>query len=86
MISIIIPIFNEVDNIEPLWTQLIPQLKLLKQKFEVIFVNDGSRDGSEKILLNLAKKYKDCKVINNLIHDFISYYPSSITIIDTFLR
>jgi glycosyltransferase involved in cell wall biosynthesis len=64
MISIIIPIFNEVDNIEPLWTQLIPQLKLLNQKFEVIFVNDGSRDGSEKILLNLAKKYKDCKVVN----------------------
>jgi glycosyltransferase involved in cell wall biosynthesis len=64
MISIIIPIFNEVDNIELLWTQLIPQLKLLNQKFEVIFVNDGSRDGSEKILLNLAKKYKDCKVVN----------------------
>jgi glycosyltransferase involved in cell wall biosynthesis len=64
MLSIVIPIFNEAENIEPLFFQLIIELKLLKKEFEIIFVNDGSHDGSDLILLKLAKKYKYCKTIN----------------------
>lgn len=64
MLSIVIPIFNEVNNIEPLFSQLIIELKLLGRKFEIIFVNDGSHDGSDLVLFKLAKKYKYCKIIN----------------------
>jgi glycosyltransferase involved in cell wall biosynthesis len=64
MLSIVIPIFNEVKNIEPLFFQLIIELKLLGRKFEIIFVNDGSHDGSDLVLFKLAKKYKYCKVIS----------------------
>lgn len=42
-ISIIIPLYNEVDNIEPLGCSIIKAMQ--GQNYEVIFVNDGSTDG-----------------------------------------
>ena len=59
--SIIIPIFNEKNNILPLSSKIFSNLK--KYKYEVIFVDDSSNDGSEKILSKLNKKYKNFKVI-----------------------
>jgi len=59
--SIIIPIFNEKNNILTLSSKLFSNLK--NYKYEVIFVDDSSSDGSEKILLKLNKKYKNFKVI-----------------------
>ena len=46
MISIIIPIYNEEDNIILLSEKIKDCLKAFK--YEVIFVNDGSTDKSEK--------------------------------------
>ncbi len=47
--SIVIPTLNEADNIDPLLTSLFA-LNLPPERFEVIFVDDGSRDGTpEKI-------------------------------------
>ncbi len=59
--SIIIPIFNEKNNILPLSSKIFSNLK--NYKYEVIFVDDSSNDGSEKILLKLNKKFKNFKVI-----------------------
>ena len=59
--SIIIPIFNEKNNILPLSSKIVSNLK--NYKYEVIFVDDSSNDGSKKILLKLNKKYKNFKVI-----------------------
>ena len=47
-ISIIIPLYNEVDNIEPLSHSIINAMQ--GQNYEVIFVDDGSTDGSTKKL------------------------------------
>ena len=47
MISVVIPIYNEFDNIFPLFEKLSNELPLLQRDFEVILVNDGSKDGSE---------------------------------------
>ncbi len=45
-VSIVIPVYNEEQNLRPLWAELRPVLEGLGRPFEVIFVDDGSRDGS----------------------------------------
>jgi len=52
-LSIIIPIYNEERNISILYRELKKVLENLNKKYEIIFINDGSTDKSEKILNNL---------------------------------
>jgi len=49
-LSVVIPVFNEEENIRALVDRLFGVLKRLDQAFEVIFVDDGSRDGSLELL------------------------------------
>ncbi len=48
MISIIIPFYNEAGNLEALYHEINDVLMKEKSEAEIIFVNDGSTDGSEK--------------------------------------
>jgi len=45
-LSVLIPVFNEVDNVEPLHAELDAVLRGLPMRYELIFVNDGSTDGT----------------------------------------
>jgi glycosyltransferase involved in cell wall biosynthesis len=63
-LSIIIPIFNEAENISLLYDRLIPALKRTGRPYEVIFVDDGSSDESLEILLDLSKTNPNIKVIS----------------------
>ncbi len=49
-VSVVIPVFNEEPNLEPLFTRLVKVLDGLAKPFEIIFINDGSTDRSMKIL------------------------------------
>lgn len=62
-ISVIIPVFNEEGNIKELYRRLNIVLKMITQKYEVIFVNDGSTDKSMKIITNLRMHDKRIKMI-----------------------
>ena len=63
MYSFVIPAFNEEENIEPLYKRLLSLMENEKRKFEIIFVDDGSRDTtSEKVKL-LIEKDKKVKLI-----------------------
>jgi dolichol-phosphate mannosyltransferase len=62
-ISVIIPCFNEQENILPMYERLNKVFNKLKYNFEFIFVNNGSTDSSDKIFTNLAKKDNKVKVI-----------------------
>jgi dolichol-phosphate mannosyltransferase len=53
-ISVVIPVFNERDNLRPLLDALVPVLEGLQRRFEVLLVDDGSRDGSAELLDELA--------------------------------
>lgn len=64
MISIIIPIYNERDNIYPLYDKLSHELPLLGREFEVVLINDGSKDGSEELLAEISLKDPRFKVVN----------------------
>ncbi len=46
MISVIVPVFNEEENIEKIHTELLSVLQKLGQSFEIVFVDDGSTDHS----------------------------------------
>jgi polyisoprenyl-phosphate glycosyltransferase len=52
-ISVIIPLYNEAVNIEALYNALDAALQPLNRSFEVLFVDDGSRDGSFELVKNL---------------------------------
>ena len=63
-ISVITPIFNEEESIPHLVNNLLDVFKGLKFQFEIIAVNDGSKDKSEEVLSKFAKKIPELKVIN----------------------
>lgn len=62
--SIVVPCFNEEQTVKPFYDAIIPVMDSLKEKYEIIFVNDGSRDKTEEILTELASIDKRVKVIN----------------------
>ncbi len=49
-ISVVIPVYNEAENLEPLFTRLTAVLDKLAKPYEIIFTNDGSRDNSIGLL------------------------------------
>jgi len=44
MISVVVPIFNEEKTVAELHRRLLAALKAQKEPYEIIFVDDGSRD------------------------------------------
>jgi undecaprenyl-phosphate 4-deoxy-4-formamido-L-arabinose transferase len=50
MISVIIPVFNEEKNLTHLMGRLQPIMERMGKKYEIIFIDDGSQDGSLSIL------------------------------------
>jgi undecaprenyl-phosphate 4-deoxy-4-formamido-L-arabinose transferase len=49
-LSIVIPVYNEQDGLATLFARLYPALDKLGMSYEIVFVNDGSRDNSVAIL------------------------------------
>lgn len=62
-LSVIVPIYNESENITNFLKRLIPVLEKINTKYEVIFVLDPSTDDSEEIILNRLKDNSDIKLI-----------------------
>ncbi len=61
-LSIVVPVYNEEKNLPPFFDAISHALKGFD--YEVIAVNDGSRDGSFIVLKQFAEKDKRIKVIN----------------------
>ena len=66
LISVVVPVYNEEEGIENfLKDQLLPELEKIEHyRFEVILINDGSRDRSLEIIQNLAEKSRQIKVLS----------------------
>jgi polyisoprenyl-phosphate glycosyltransferase len=64
-VSVIVPVFNERENLDVLASRLKAVLEQsVDDSFEVLFIDDGSRDGSSEILDELAKRNRHYKVIH----------------------
>ena len=64
LLSVIVPAYNESDNLEPFVESLLAVMKREGYRFEVVFVNDGSTDGSADKLDAIAKSEQRCKVVH----------------------
>jgi undecaprenyl-phosphate 4-deoxy-4-formamido-L-arabinose transferase len=58
-LSVVIPVYNEEEGLAALFARLYPALDVLKVSYEVIFVNDGSRDRSAALLREQFAKRPD---------------------------
>jgi undecaprenyl-phosphate 4-deoxy-4-formamido-L-arabinose transferase len=62
-ISVVIPVYNEECNLQPLFARLFPVLEQTGKPFEIIFTDDGSCDRSLTILKEFASGSPEVKVI-----------------------
>jgi glycosyltransferase involved in cell wall biosynthesis len=62
-ISVVVPVFDEEGNLRPLLDELEEVLRPTGKSFEIIAVDDGSRDGSRALLRQLAKERPELKLI-----------------------
>ncbi len=64
LLSIVIPLYNEVESLNELYQQINEVVKANKYNYEIIFVDDGSDDGSLDVLKKLRQKDKNVKIIS----------------------
>ena len=62
--SVIIPVFNEEQNVQPLYERLTRVLIALGKPYELLFVNDGSRDRTLAVVKDLANSDRAVKYID----------------------
>lgn len=63
-LSVVIPVYNEEENIHPVYKELMKVLRKAASSFEVIFVNDGSTDASLKAIHKVADTDSHVRVVS----------------------
>ncbi|MFC2572205.1 MAG: glycosyltransferase family 2 protein [Campylobacter sp.] len=63
-ISIIAPCYNEEETIEPFLRRIEEILTQINEPYEIVFINDGSRDNTLNVLLNAKQNFKNIRIIN----------------------
>ncbi|OQB06160.1 MAG: Undecaprenyl-phosphate 4-deoxy-4-formamido-L-arabinose transferase [bacterium ADurb.Bin212] len=63
MISIIIPVYNEEDNVAKLHNELVSVMKKIGRSYEIILIDDGSSDETGKIITKISHNDKLTKSI-----------------------
>lgn len=64
LISIMVPAYNEEENISSIHEHLVRELETVPYRYEILFINDGSRDGTLKEILKLAEQFNYVKYIS----------------------
>ncbi|HEX3998868.1 MAG TPA: glycosyltransferase family 2 protein [Pirellulales bacterium] len=64
LVSVVLPVFNEVEVLKSLLGQVRMALASCRVRSEIVFVDDGSSDGSSRLLDQLAARYSDVRVIH----------------------
>ena len=67
-LSIVIPVYNEEKNIVPTIKNIYSAIRNLNLKIEILIINDGSTDDTNKKLNILKKNYKEIKIYKNKIN------------------
>lgn len=81
-VSVIVPVFNEEENLPFLFQRLLDSCRAMEHSFELIFTNDGSSDNSLKILKDFHKELPDIvRVV-----DFGSNFGQHLAIIAAFSK
>ena len=64
IISIIAPCYNEEETIEPFLRRIEEILTQINEPYEIVFINDGSRDNTLNVLINAKQNFKNIRIIN----------------------
>lgn len=81
-LSIVIPVYNEAENLKPLFERLAVVLDWIGRPYEIVFTNDGSRDQSLALLREFQRRYpREVRVI-----DFNGNYGQHMAIMAAFER
>lgn len=65
LLSLIVPVFNEEEVLPASYARMSAAMQaLIGYDYEIIYVNDGSRDGTMKRLRAIAKEHKEVRVIS----------------------
>ena len=64
MLSIVVPVMNEEEVLPLFYKELTTEVKKLKKAYEIIFIDDGSRDNSLSILQSFAKSDKTIRIFS----------------------
>ncbi|MGB7934979.1 MAG: glycosyltransferase, partial [Gammaproteobacteria bacterium] len=62
-LSIIVPLYNEEASVQPLYEAIVKAVQPLGLEFEILFVDDGSRDNTIPEALKLAEQDKRLRLI-----------------------
>lgn len=62
-ISIVVPVYNEQDNIQMFYQEVCKYMDPLEHEFELLFIDDGSADGTAASLARLTKQDTRVKAI-----------------------
>src|SRR5438105_12993642 len=63
-VSVVVLVYNEVDSVEPLHRELMGVLAALGTSFEVLYIDDGSRDGTTEKLGQIASRDARVRVVS----------------------
>jgi dolichol-phosphate mannosyltransferase len=64
-LSVVVPVFNEQDNVEPLVDEIVAALRTVIP-FEIVYVDDNSRDGTLEKLQQLKSRVPELRVIRHV--------------------
>ena len=62
-LSIVIPVYNEEENVEPLVQEIKSALEQLGKGYEIVIVDDGSTDGTFEVLARLHEREAHLRVV-----------------------
>lgn len=62
-LSVVVPVFNEAESLPELLSQLMDVLQTLSLPWQIIFVDDGSTDGSWGVIVDLASQWPQVQAI-----------------------
>lgn len=64
-LSIVIPVYYNEDNLQPLYTDMKKKIiDIIDFEYEIVFVNDGSKDRSYEVMQEIAKQDANVKIIS----------------------
>ena len=62
-VSMVIPLLDEEDSLVELTERIVSQLEQLQKSYEILFIDDGSKDNSFKVILGLKETYSAIRII-----------------------